>query len=295
VINAVDAVTAPCTYHGEGAVWASWAPGQPPALKFVDMLAGDVLTLRLDGTVERDRVGTVAAALRPRASGGFVVAIERGFLLVDGAGFRKQMDQLWTDAEVRMNDGGCDPDGRFYCGSMGTSDAGRASPAAGRVYRLDPDGTVTTVLDGLTIPNGFGFSPDGGTLYHVDTPTQHIYAYDYDRTRGLTNRRVVVAVPERHGHPDGPTVDGDGNLWVAMYGGGAVRNYTPAGRAGDVIAVPVSKVTSCAFGGPELDQLYITSASIGLDDEALAMQPNAGGLFMLTPGVKGSPQVPFAG
>src|SRR4051812_32389020 len=102
-MSAADPVTAPCTYHGEGAVWASFCAGQPPALKFVDMLAGEVLTLGSDGSVDRDRVGSVAAALRPRASGGFVVAIERGFLLVDADGSRQQLDQLWTDAEVRMN------------------------------------------------------------------------------------------------------------------------------------------------------------------------------------------------
>lgn len=219
------------------------------------------------------------------------MAIEQGFLLVDADGAGKPLGRLWTDADVRMNDGGSDPDGRFYCGSMGTSDTGRASPAAGKVYRLESDGTVTAVLDGLTIPNGFGFSPDGRTAYHVDTPTQHVYAYDYDRTAGLTNR-VLVRVPDRQGNPDGLTVDAGGNLWVAMYGGAAVRSYTPAGRAADVIEVPVSKVTSCTFGGAQLDELSITTSRENLPDGA---DPAAGSVFRVRPGVRGLPALPFAG
>jgi sugar lactone lactonase YvrE len=148
------------------------------------------------------------------------------------------------------------------------------------------------VFEGLTIPNGFGFSPDGGTLYHVDTPTQRVYAYDYDGSGGFTNRRILVTVDERHGHPDGLTVDADGNLWVAMYGGAAVRCYTPAGDPADVIALPVSKVTSCAFGGAELDELYITTSRENLPDDA---EPAAGTVYRARPGVRGLPVLPFAG
>src|SRR3954469_21246125 len=140
-------------YHGEGPVWSpSWG-----GLRCVDMLAGDVLTFDADGAMERRHVGTVAAAVRPRRGGGAVIGVERGFALEEPDGTVTALPQLWSDARVRMNEGGCDPDGRFYCGSM----AYDQSAGAGSLYRLSPDGSVDVVLDHVTVSNGLDWSPDG--------------------------------------------------------------------------------------------------------------------------------------
>src|SRR3954468_7961071 len=139
----VEQVTPPVTYHGEGPVWSSrWG-----ALRWVDMLAGDVLTLGHDGTVGRRHVGSIAAALRPRSGGGAVIGVERGFALEEADGTLSALPQLWADEGIRMNEGGCDPDGRFYCGSM----AYDQQPGAASVYRLAPDRSVTVVLRNVTV------------------------------------------------------------------------------------------------------------------------------------------------
>lgn len=270
---------APVAEHGEGPVWL---PGLE-TLAWVDMLAGDVLTLR---SPDRWHVGDVAAALHPAGGGGVVLAVERGFALADRVGGPvRTLPPVWTDSTVRMNEGGCDPDGRFYCGSMAYDE--RAG--AGALYRLDPDRSIHCVLTGVTVSNGFAFSPDGGTAYYVDTPTGGIDAFDYDRERGLTGRRRVVTV-DPPGVPDGLTVDAEGYLWVALWGGSAVRRYSPAGALDGVLELPVSQVTACAFGGPALDRLYLTTSRLGITWR----QPDAGALFTTVPGVRGLPTLPFS-
>lgn len=290
----VEQLTAPLAEHGEGPVW--WPQRQ--LLLWVDMLAGDVLAADVDGTdvdgtdadggTRRWHVGSVAAALRPRSGGGLVLALERGFALADDLGAPvRELAPLWTDSGVRMNDGGCDPDGRFYCGSMAYDER----HGAGALYRLEPDGTVWTQLSGVTISNGFAFSPDGTTAYYVDTPTRGIDAFDYEAETGLTNRRRVVDV-ESPGMPDGLTVDAQGHLWVAAWDGAAVRRYGPSGELDAVVELPVDKVTACTFGGPGLDRLYVTTSRQGTDIEA---QPEAGALFAVDAGVRGLAPLPFAG
>ncbi|WP_312861294.1 SMP-30/gluconolactonase/LRE family protein [Amycolatopsis endophytica] len=274
----MDQVTAPVAAHGEGPVWAPEWPG----VRWVDMLAGDVLE-HDDGEVRRHHVGDVVAALRPGVDGGVVLALERGFALADAALTDvRPLGEVWTDPGVRMNDGGCDPDGRFYCGSMSYD----AAPGAGSLYRLDPDGAVTAVLTGVTISNGLAWSPDGGTAYYVDTPTGRIDAFDYTAAHGLTRRRPAVTIPAEAGSPDGLTVDAEGNLWVALWGGGAVHCYTPEGVQVARAAFPVTQVTACTFGGPDLDELYVTTSRQGV---AEGTQPEAGALFRLRPGVRGLP------
>jgi sugar lactone lactonase YvrE len=180
----VEQVTDVVTHHGEGPVWSPRWGG----LRWVDMLAGDVLSLASDGSIERRHVGEVAAALRPRRGGGAVVGIERGFALEDPDGNVRTLDEVWSDPSVRMNEGGCDPDGRFYCGSM----AYDQREGAASLYRLDPDGTVHVVLDSLTVSNGLEWNPDGTLAYHNDTATHTIAVYAYDREAGLTDRRVFA-------------------------------------------------------------------------------------------------------
>jgi sugar lactone lactonase YvrE len=268
-------------YHAEGPVWSPRWGG----LRWVDMLAGDVLSMGADGSIERRHVGEVAAARRPRHGGGAVIGIERGFALEDPDGSVRPLDALWSDPSVRMNEGACDPDGRFYCGSMAYDQrAGAAS-----LYRLDPDGTVHVALEGLTVSNGLEWSPDGALAYHNDTATHSITVYTYDREAGLTDRRVFASLEHR---PDGLTVDAQGGVWTALSDGGAVRRYTPEGELDAVIEVPARKVTACTFGGPGLDELFITTSREGLQH---GDDPLAGALFRALPGVRGLPVREFAG
>jgi sugar lactone lactonase YvrE len=276
-------VTDAVAYHAEGPVWsAGWG-----GLRWVDMLAGDVLSLESDGSVRRSHVGTVAAALRPRRGGGAVIAVERGFALQDADGTRTDLDPVWDDRSIRMNEGGCDPDGRFWCGSVAYDQ--RTGAAA--LYRLDADHSVRRVLDGVTISNGLDWSPDGSLAYYDDTATHRIDVFDYDARTGLTGRRPFVVLTDGD-HPDGLTVDAEGGVWVALNGSGVVHRYTPAGVLDEVVELPTAQVTACTFGGPDLDQLFITTSREGMgpDDD-----PIAGSLFRADVGVPGLPVREFGG
>jgi sugar lactone lactonase YvrE len=280
----VEQVTGPVAYHGEGPVWSERWGG----LRWVDMLAGDVLSLADDGEIERRHVGGVAAALRPRIWGGAVIGVERGFALEDADGTLTHLNELWSNEGVRMNDGGCDPDGRFYCGSM----AYDQRPGAGALHRLDPDGSLVVVLRRVTVSNGIEWSPGGSRAYYNDTATYRTDVFDYDGEAGLTGRRPFVDLSAEAKRPDGLTVDEQGGVWVALSNGGAVRRYTPDGVLDEVVEVPTRKVTACTFGGPGLEELFITTSREGLDPGA---DPLAGSLFRADVGVSGLPVREFAG
>ena len=187
-----------------------------------------------------------------------------------------------------MNEGGCDPDGRFYCGSM----AYDKTPGAGALHRLDPDGSTRVVLDHVTISNGLEWSPDGSRAYYNDTETYRVDVFDYDRDAGLVNRRVFAQVPPGEGRPDGLTVDAEGGVWVALNHSGTVRRYTPEGTPDAVVEVPPRQVTACTFGGERLDELFITTSRESL---APGDDPLAGSLFRADVGVRGLPAREFAG
>jgi sugar lactone lactonase YvrE len=276
-----EQVTDTVAYHGEGPVWSERWGG----LRWVDMLAGDVLSLATDGSVERRHVATVAAAIRPRRAGGAVLGIERGFALEDADGTITPLGELWTHERLRMNEGACDPDGRFYCGSM----AYGKQPGAGSLYRLVSDGSVQVVLESVTVSNGLDWSPDGSLAYYNDTDTGRVDVFDYESEAGLRSRRPFVATGAR---PDGLTVDAEGGVWVALSDASAVRRYTPAGVLDEVVELPVTKVTACTFGGQRLDELFITTSREGLEAGA---EPAAGALFRAFPGVRGLPVREFAG
>ena len=276
-----EQLTEPVSYHGEGPVWSERWGG----LRWVDMLAGDVLSLAEDCTVGRRHVGEVAAAIRPRSRGGAVIGVERGFALEDADETITRLDELWREDSVRMNEGGCDPDGRFYCGSM----AYDQRPGAASLYRLSPDGSVQVVLEGVTVSNGLDWSPDGSRAYYNDTATHRVDVFDYDEEVGLTSRRLFAEVD---GRPDGLTVDALGGVWVALSDRSSVHRYAPEGKLDEVVDVKARKVTACAFGGPELDELFITTSREGIpagEDRA------AGSLFKVAPGVSGPPVREFAG
>ena len=269
----VEQLTDPVAYHGEGPVWSERWGG----LRWVDMLAGDILSVGADGTVNRRHVGSVVAALRPRRRGGAVLGVERGFALEDADGGLTHLGEIWHGDSVRMNEGGCDPDGRFYCGSM----AYDQTPGAAALYRLDPDLSVHVVLEGVTVSNGLEWSPDGSLAYYDDTATHQVSVFDYQAASGLTGRRVFAEVD---GRPDGLTVDSQGGVWVALSDRGVVHRYAPDGELVEVVDVPARKVTACTFGGDALDELFITTSREGL---APGDDPLAGSLFRADPGVTG--------
>lgn len=269
--------------HGEGPVW--W-PSE--GLRLCDGYAGRLVALDDDGAVTgTTEIGSFVGAFRPRVGGGLVAAAERSFVLVDPDGTRTDLGELWSDPGLRMNDGACDPLGSFLCGSM---PRGGDRPD-GVLYRLHPDGTIDEVLTGLTVPNGLVFTPDGRTAYHIDTPTRRIDVVDVAADGTWHDRRP--AVPHvTGGWPDGMTMDAEGNLWVALWGGAGVRCYDPAtGAVLEAVEVDGATQTSaCCFGGPDLDRLYITTST-----ESGGGGPLAGSVFVVEPGVRGRLPEPFAG
>ena len=279
-----EQLTEPVAYHGEGPVWSETWGG----LRWVDMLDGDVLSLGADGSIERRHVDDIAAIVRPRRSGGAVLGIERGFALETPDGTITRLGDLWTGGDVRMNEGGCDPDGRFYCGTM----AYDKRPGGGSLYRLDAAGEVTVVLEGVTISNGLDWSPDGSVAYYIDTVTFEVSLFDYHTERGLTGRKTFVDFDPDGGGPDGLVVDSDGGVWVALFGGSAVHRYNTDGELDEIIEVEARQVTACTFGGPDLDRLFITTSRENLEP---LDDPLAGSLFTAVPGVTGLPVRAYAG
>ncbi len=188
-----------------------------------------------------------------------------------------------------MNEGGCDPQGRFYCGTM----AYDMSPGAGGVWRLDPDRSIHTVLGNVTISNGLQWHADGERAYYIDTPTRRVDVFDFDGATGsFTNRREFVGFEDGVGAPDGMGIDAEGGIWLAMFGGSNVRRYDPEGHLSEVVEVPVGNVTACTFGGADRKTLFITTSRLGLGDEA---EPDAGAVFAYETGVRGAEQYAYAG
>jgi sugar lactone lactonase YvrE len=236
--------------------------------------------------VHRRDVGKVLTAMRPRAAGGAVLALERTFALEDPEGTVTPMSPVWDDAMIRMNDGGADPYGRFYCGTMHYDEL----TGFGSLYRLDPDGAITKVFDGVTISNGLEWSPDGSLAFYNDTPTHQISVFDHSLEEGLTNRRTFVDLADEGGFPDGLTVDAEGGVWVALWQNGQVRRYAPDGRLDEIVEVDASQTTACTFGGDDLSTLFISTSRRGVTDE-----PAAGAIFSYVPGVQGQPARTYAG
>lgn len=285
-----EQLTDPVAEHAEGPVW--WQPWG--GLKYVDMMRGDVLSLHDDGTIDRAHVGTVAAALRPRVAGGAIIAVERSFALAerDDLADAAALPEVWSDTSIRFNDGGCDPQGRFYCGTMAYDE----QPGAGTMYRLTAspagDQRIDRLWGDVTISNGFAFAPDGARAYYNDTPTRRTDVFDYDPETGLRDRRPLVVLPDGPGSPDGLCVDAEGRVWVALWGGSAVHCYSTSGDLEEVVELPVTQVSACTFGGPDLQTLFITTSHSNLPP---GEQRQAGSVFSVRPGVTGLPTLPFAG
>ena len=252
-----EQLTDPHAQHGEGPVYSpAWG-----GLRFVDMLVGDILHLdETTGAVSRWHVGDVAAAFRPRASGGAVIATERDFVVADEIdGPVRSLGEVFGSDRIRFNDGACDPAGNFLCGTMAYDE----TPGAGTLYRLAPGGQVASVFGDVTISNGLAWTADSSLAYYNDTPTGRVDVFDSDQSGVLVDRRPFVTIDAGVGSPDGLTVDSEGGVWVALWGGHAVRHYSADGALQDVIELPVPKVTACTFGGEHLDQLFITTSREG--------------------------------
>lgn len=192
----------------------------------------------------------------------------------------------------RLNDGKVDRAGRLWCGSM--QDPNSDEPS-GALYRLDISGNCVRVLDGIHVPNALAWSPDNKTMYFADTRARAIWNFDYDLAEGkISNKSIFVDLSDQNGRPDGATVDAEGCVWNAEYGGSRVVRYTPEGKFDGQVDLPVTNVTCCTFGGPDLSTLYITTAAQKLTDSELADQPLAGGLFACEVGISGLPEPTFS-
>ena len=276
---------------GECPVWSGneqvlyWIDINAPSLNRFDPATGENLAMPMP-----ESIGCFAL----RAAGGFVVALRDGFWLASKEGklMRKVGNAPYDPRHHRFNDGRCDAHGRLFAGYM--NEARDASSAA--LVRLDPDFTQTQVISGMTISNGLAWSPDGRTMYHADTPTQTINAYDYDRASALpSNPRVFARFTAPGDRPDGAAIDSEGCYWSAFYGGGKIVRIAPDGRILATFAVPAMCPTMCAFGGRDLRTLFVTSASERRGDDELARLPQSGGIFATQVDVPGLPEPKFAG
>src|SRR5215471_15467341 len=271
---------------GEGPYWRP----ADDCLLWVDVHRGLLhLTHVRPGETISVELGAVSAAF-PAVHGGILTAGGSRLTLRTarpGEGWAgRTIAEVPAREGIRFNDASVDPAGRVWVGSMHT---GETEPH-GLLYRLDPGRTLTPVLKGVTVSNGLCWSPDGTRMYYADSPTRRIDMLDYDPATGeASQRRVFADLSGVAGFPDGLTVDVDGCVWVAMWDGGALRRFTPSGRQAGVLPVPVSRPTSCAFGGPDMGELYVTTASIGLSEAERAAEPLAGRLLRLRPGPVGLP------
>ena len=273
---------------GEGPTWDRASS----TLVWVDVLASEVH--RYAPARDDDAVLSVpqhVGAAKPRSMGGLVLNLRDGIALVDRDGGKTWL-VYWARDGVRGNDAAVDPAGRLWAGTMRYDTA----EGGGWLARVEPSGAAKVVLDKVTISNGIGWSPDHSRMYYIDTPEQRIDVFDYDSDTGeATGRRPLCSVEGTSGSPDGLTVDADGCVWVALWGGAAVRRYTPDGVLDREIALPVDQPTACCFGGDDLTDLYVTTARTGLDESALAARPLSGSVLVL-PGLGvGLPSFAFAG
>lgn len=278
---------------GEGPIWDSrsgvlwWVDIEQRHLHKFDPETSNNVTFDTG-----QRVGTVV----PRESGGLVLALETGFVAFDPETNEHEpiADPEPDHPENRFNDGKCDPSGRFWAGTM---EIVEQNMSAGSLYCLHADRSVTRHATDIGVSNGLVWTSDRRTMYYIDSPTRRVDAFDYDDATGhVENRRTAIAIPDGMGFPDGMAIDAEDRLWVALWGGWGVACFDP--RSQELLGkidVPCEQVSACAFGGPNLDRLFITSARRDIVGQRLADQPLAGGLFVADVGVPGVAASAYAG
>jgi sugar lactone lactonase YvrE len=283
---------------GEGPVWDA----SRGLLYWVDIHAGRLHTYdpveQVDDWVHvGERLGCIAPlAVSLQTQGtSLLIALNSGFMTLN---LPSQRMVILANPEPhlpgnRFNDGKCDPAGRFLAGTMDDAE----KEASGSLYSYSTDGTLKTLLTGVRISNGLTWSPDFQIFYYIDSPTRQVTAFDYDLATGnIANPRLAINVPPKMGWPDGMTSDFEGMLWVALWGGAKLTRWNPAnGQLLEAIPIPVLNVTSCIFGGPDLTDLYITSARKGMSAEQLAKYPLSGGLFRIRTKIRGMHSFVFGG
>lgn len=282
-----------CVYHdraplGEGVFWSEreqkvyWVDIEGYRVNRYDPETGENLSVSVGGQVGAAVETVDGTLLLGMKDGVYEISFPAGAP-------RKLCDPTGGDSDNRLNDGKAGPDGRLYIGAMGPE-------GLQKLYRVERDKRAFAAIEsGITCSNGMCWSLDRSVFYYIDSPTREVWAYDFDlATGGIADRRVAVNAKDLPGTPDGMTIDAEGKLWVAFWDGGCVRRYDPdTGEMLRKIDLPVSRVTTCAFGGPDLEDLYITTASIGFSEDDWRREPLAGGLFVCRPGVKGIPGYVF--
>ncbi len=282
--------TTPATL-GEGPCWHA----AEQVLYWVDIW-GKALH-RFDPASGEDQqweIGQMIGTVAPRASGGLLLGLERGFAFFDpGTEKLEHLPPLEDNDVTRFNDGKCDPAGRFWCGSMDQQE----ETSVGTLYRMTADQQVTPQVHDLGISNGMGWNPDQTVMYFIDSPTKSVFAFDYDAATGdISNRRVAFKLTDEDGWPDGMTTDTEGMIWLAEWAGSRVcRRHPETGEILTQIDTPAPHTSACCFGGPDMNHLYITTARKGMTPEQLKQHPEAGNLFRIETDVTGSPTHAFAG
>ena len=289
-IKARHALTTQSTL-GEGPLWDP----QRNAFWWIDII--DKKLHLFDPATQNNRtwqLNQMPGTVVTRQAGGLVLALENGFALFDPDTEEIKFlgDPESKLPENRFNDGKCDPQGRFWAGTMRTEN--HMEQFTGSLYSLEQQGEIITRLGSqIGVSNGIAWSADSRFMYFIDSPTRQIFKFDYEPITGeIGNRQIVFEAPEGLGFPDGMAIDSDDHLWVAFWGGGCVAKIDPSnGSIHERVLVPVTAPTACAFGGPNMNQLLITTASLGLDQEAKSSQPMAGDLFIAEVSAQGV--IPF--
>jgi len=277
---------------GESPIWDPranrlyWIDTENPVFSSFDPASGDRKDVKADWLIQ---------AIGRRKAGGWVAVVRDGFAIWDPATAKSRF--LGNPEEgkkhMTMNDGAVGPDGRFYAGSMNVQ---VLESDEGKLWRLDRDGTYSCIQDGIVLPNGLAFSPDGRIMYVTEMWARRISAFDFDAKKGtVSRRRVLITIPEEEGYPDGLIVDEEGFLWSGHWQGFRMTRYDPDGRKERIVEVPVPTATCMAFGGKDLDELYVTTGKKGLTDEQLKQFPHAGDMYIVKPGVRGRVEPEFLG
>lgn len=288
-MSAVECVVECRNELGETPVWCELSQ----SLYWIDIREPAIYRTR-DGLTTTYRMPDLIGSFALREAGGMIVTLKNGFHTFDPAtgDIALLSDPEPDRPDHRFNEGRCDRRGRFWAGTM--NDVARTP--TGSLYRLDLDLTVKCVLTNITIPNSLAWSPDGGTMYFADSGRQRILAYEFDADAGCVGpARLFVDARDHPGRPDGSAVDIDGCLWNAEVGGARIVRYTPQGAIERIVALPVSRATACAFGGPDLSTLFITTSRQRLSGEDLAKEPLAGAVLAVHTETQGVPEPRFAG